>query len=457
MQQPGLLGGHRAGRPDLGRARRGPAAPPDAPLARVGRGRPRGAARAVRRGPLDRLRARGSARPRSSSASRRSRRRGCSAAATTPATPWSPCARAPAAPIRRTGPRCSFACTCAGPSGAASGRDEGGLARRGGRAQVVHLHRPRRERLRPVRGRARRASPRPALALRRGPPPSHELCRGRRRPARRRRGRGGPRRGGPAGRHVSRLRRRRTAREQDRLRGPDHPHPHRDRRPVPERALAGPEQGDRDAPASRPSARARGAKASRGDGGRAGRAEGRGVGLADPKLRAASIAARQGPSHRVRGGRCAARARRRPRRLRARVPAEERLGARSDVRPRRRRNVREHRRRGGVLGSGRAGGRPSRWRSATCALVFAGAPHLGHGKWILSVVHDRLAATPSDRLRRRRGGGRGPRDRGGPGGGRLGRVDAGRRDRESPLRGRAVRRGLSGAWPRVAGQKRATA
>ena len=46
------------------------------------------------------------------------------------------------------------------------GRDEGGLAGGGGRAEVGDLHRPRRERLRPLRRRARRPPPGPDLALR---------------------------------------------------------------------------------------------------------------------------------------------------------------------------------------------------------------------------------------------------------------------------------------------------
>ena len=48
-----------------------------------------------------------------------SRRRACSAASTTAATPWSPSTPAPAAPTRRTGPRCCCAWRCAGPSAAA--------------------------------------------------------------------------------------------------------------------------------------------------------------------------------------------------------------------------------------------------------------------------------------------------------------------------------------------------
>ena len=112
------------------------------------------------------------------------------------------------------------------------GGDEGGVTRRGGRVEVGHVHRSWGERLRPVRGRAGRASAGTDLALRRAEAPPHRLRPGRRRAARRRRRRGGPRRGGPAGGHVPRLRRRWPARQQDRLRRPRHPRSDRDRGPV---------------------------------------------------------------------------------------------------------------------------------------------------------------------------------------------------------------------------------
>ena len=59
-----------------------------------------------------------------------------------------------------------------------------------------------------------------------------------------------------------------------------------------------------------------------------GRAEGRRLGLADPQLRAPPLPAGQGSPHRARGRRRAARPRRRPGRLRARVPAPGRGGSR---------------------------------------------------------------------------------------------------------------------------------
>ena len=146
------------------------------------------------------------------------------------------------------------------------GRDEGGLGGRGGRDQVGHLPRPRRERLRAVRGRARRAPAGPDLALRLAVAPPHRLRPARRRAAGLRRGRGRARRGRHPRRHLPGLGRRRPARQQDRLGGAPHPRADRDRRPVPERALADPEQGDRDADAARPAARRGGAQAGRGGG-----------------------------------------------------------------------------------------------------------------------------------------------------------------------------------------------
>ena len=73
----------------------------------------------------------------------------------------------------------------------------------------------------------------------------------------RRRHRGRARRGRHPRRHLPGLGSGRSARQQDRLGGAAHPPADRDRRPVPERALADPEQGDRDADAPGPAARAR--------------------------------------------------------------------------------------------------------------------------------------------------------------------------------------------------------
>ena len=77
--------------------------------------------------------------------------------------------------------------------------------------------------------------------------------------------RGRDRRRRPADRHVPRQRRRRPARQQDRLGRADHPQADRDRRAVPERALAIVQQGGGDDDAALQAARARGAQAARGD------------------------------------------------------------------------------------------------------------------------------------------------------------------------------------------------
>ena len=87
------------------------------------------------------------------------------------------------------------------------------------------------------RGRARRPPPGADLARstpRRAATPASP---GRRLRPHRRGGRGRDRRKRPAHRHLPRLRRRRPARQQDRLGGADHAHSDRHRRPVPERAL----------------------------------------------------------------------------------------------------------------------------------------------------------------------------------------------------------------------------
>ena len=107
-----------------------------------------------------------------------------------------------------------------------------------------------RERLRPVRLGEGRAPPRPPVPVRLGQPPADQLC-GRRGLAGGRGGRrGGDRRRRPADRHLPRQRRRRPARQQDRLGGPDHAQADRDRRPVPERALPVVQQGRGDGDAA---------------------------------------------------------------------------------------------------------------------------------------------------------------------------------------------------------------
>ena len=208
------------------------------------------------------------------------------------------------------------------------GRDEGGLAGGGGRAEVGDLHRPRRERLRAVRRRARRPPAGPDLPLRLLRAPPHQLRPGRRRPAGRRGSRRRDRRRRSPGRHLPGLRRRRPARQQDRLGGADHAPSDRRRRPVPERALADPEQGGGDAAAALEADRAGGAQTRRGAGQGARRGQGRRLGLADPQLLPAPGPAGQGPPHRPRGRRRPARAGRRHRRLHPRLPQQDGGGLR---------------------------------------------------------------------------------------------------------------------------------
>ena len=136
--------------------------------------------------------------------------------------------------------------------------------------------------------------------------------------------RGRDRRRRPPGRHLPGVGGRRPARQQDRLRGADHPHPDRRRRPVPERALADPEQGGGDADAALQADRARGAQAGRGARQGARRGQGRRLGLADPQLLPPSRPARQGPPDRPRVRRHPGRPRRRHRRLRPRLPEQDR-------------------------------------------------------------------------------------------------------------------------------------
>ena len=117
-----------------------------------------------------------------------------------------------------------------------------------------------RERLRAVQGRARRPSAGAPVALRLRAPTAYGVRAGRRRAAAARDRRRRDRRERAADRHVPRERGGRAAREQDRLRGADHAPPDRDRRPVPERAVADVEQADRDAD---PPLAPRGARARR--------------------------------------------------------------------------------------------------------------------------------------------------------------------------------------------------
>ncbi len=104
-----------------------------------------------------------------------------------------------------------------------SRRAEGGERGRGGRSQVGDLHRRRGERLRPLLGREGRPPPGADLAVRLRRAPPHRLRRRRGGAAGRGRGRGRDRARRPPDRHLPRVRRRRPARQQDRLGGADHP------------------------------------------------------------------------------------------------------------------------------------------------------------------------------------------------------------------------------------------
>ena len=181
---------------------------------------------------------------------------------------------------------------------------------------------------------------------------------------------------------------------------------------------------------------ARGAKAGRGAGGRARRAEGRRSG--GRRSAATSLhpsTAGQGPPHRPRGRRRPAGARRRPRRVRAGVPAP---GAPTPRQPagikatRQRRATFDACRRVGV-GSRRASTRsrrsPRRPRDAARAARWSAVrPVPGvrrrsppGARQVDPLGGPRASrAAPPDRLRGRRRSRRRPGDRGGPGGGRLG-------------------------------------
>ena len=107
--------------------------------------------------------------------------------------------------------------------------------------------------------------------------------------------------------------------------------PDRHRRPEPERAVADPEQGERDQGPQVPPPRAR----ARGEGGGDPRAQGRArrgrLGQPDPELRAAPVPDGQGPADRPRDRQHDGGARRRPRRVhagRARAAGDRRRVAR---------------------------------------------------------------------------------------------------------------------------------
>ena len=178
-------------------------------------------------------------------------------------------------------------------------------------------------------------------------------------------------------------------------------------------------------------------RARRGAGGRARRAEVGRVGLADPQLLPPPRPAGQGPPHRLRGRRRPAGARRRPRRLRPRVP--EPGGGRSGFRELRvelvalarpstvQVSVGASESFDTVEAAAEAADRARAGLEASCdlAFVFASGQHLAMAKWLLSEVHERLEPRRAARLRRRRHRRRRPRARGDPRDRRLGCVAAG--------------------------------
>ena len=202
--------------------------------------------------------------PPSERGSRRPSSRPCCPGEHDAATRSSRSTRAPAARNRRTGPRCSYACTCAGPSGAAS-RSTCSTGRRatrpGIKSATLDVVGPNAYGyLKAESGvhRLVRISPFDAA----GPAP-HLVRLGRRDPRGRRRHRDRDRRQGPPGRHLPLVRRRRPARQRHRLGGAHHAPADRHRRDLPERALAAPQPRRRDGRPAREALRA-GARGGRG-------------------------------------------------------------------------------------------------------------------------------------------------------------------------------------------------
>src|SRR6185503_4691372 len=125
----------------------------------------------------------------------------------------------------------------------------------------------------------------------------------------------------PAHRHVPLERRRRPAREQDRLRSTSDAPAVGHRRGLPERALAAQEQGHGDEDPEGASLRARDAQAAGEDGADRRHQERHRLRPPDPLVRAASVPDGEGPSHEHGGGQRRRRPRRRPRSVRRRLAA----------------------------------------------------------------------------------------------------------------------------------------
>ena len=223
--------------------------------ARRGRGRSGG------RSPRARPRC-ASSRPKSRAAS--SRR--CCRARPTPTTATSRSMPAPAAPRARTGPACCCACIRAGPSSTATRSSSSKRRRRRGRHQVGDHPDQGRQRLWLAQDRIRRAPPGAHLALRFQCAAAHVLRLRLGLSGRRRHHRDRDQRSRRAAIDTMRVgRRRRPARQQDRIRGAPHPHSDRHRRRLPERALAAPQPRQSLADAARQALRG-GAEEARGKG-----------------------------------------------------------------------------------------------------------------------------------------------------------------------------------------------
>ena len=161
--------------------------------------------------------------------------RRCSPARPTATTPMSRSTPAPAAPSPPTGPTCCCACTPAGPTPTAwrsSSIEETAGEQAGIKSATLHGQGDQRLRLAEDRGRRPPAGAHLAVRLQRQAP--HQLRLGLGLSGGRRHDRDRDQSGRRAHRHLPRLRRRRPARQQDRLgRAPD-PHPHRHRRRLPD-------------------------------------------------------------------------------------------------------------------------------------------------------------------------------------------------------------------------------
>ena len=199
-------------------------------------------------------------------------------------------------------------------------RDHGVPAGRGGGPQAGHLHHRRRVCLRLPEVRGRHPPAGAHLPLRRQLPAPHLLRLGVRLPRDRRRHRRGGQRVRPAHRHLPRQRRRRPARQQDRLRGAHHPPAHQHRGGLPERALTAQEQGHGHAHPAFPPLRAGGGEAAGDDGQLRQGQERHRLGQPDPLLRPPPLPHGQGPPHQRRDRQRRRRPRRRHRPVHPELP-----------------------------------------------------------------------------------------------------------------------------------------